>query len=67
MLLFYLLYYFTDIVHRVVSSKNCTLLREHNRVGVSTTSKICKEICYTIWNVLRNEFMKIPDNESEKF
>ncbi|KAJ0172480.1 hypothetical protein K1T71_011619 [Dendrolimus kikuchii] len=34
------------------------------RVGVLTISKICKEISSTIWNVLRDEFMKIPDNES---
>ncbi|XP_035432588.1 uncharacterized protein LOC118271408 isoform X2 [Spodoptera frugiperda] len=33
------------------------------RVGVSTISKICKEISSTIWDVLRDEFMQIPDNE----
>lgn len=30
---------------------------------MSTISKICKEISSTIWDVLRDEFMQIPDNE----
>ncbi|CAG5026225.1 unnamed protein product [Parnassius apollo] len=35
------------------------------RVGVSTVSKIIKEMSCIIWDTLKEEFMKLPDNENK--
>ena len=48
-------------------ASGCSMKELHfsYRVGVSTISKIIKEISCIIWDTLREEFMKLPDTENE--
>lgn len=44
---------------------DCSFKDLHYSYRVGMSPKICKEISCTIWAVLRDEIMKIPDNENK--